>query len=160
MSLRTIQRIESGVTIPKGHTLTVLSQLMGVEPSAIGNRADKISERQMDQLKLMNISALSFIVIPFGNLIFPFILWRKYREDSIINLTGRYIMNFQIIWTLLLSLLLSISPFIQNFFQLPFSLILSVLLISYCLNIGVVFWFARLISKGDLEHLKVTYQLL
>ncbi|PTB95649.1 XRE family transcriptional regulator [Marivirga lumbricoides] len=163
LSLRTIQRVEAGETVPKGHTLTVLSKLMGVEPSeliGINNRNDQLSDELTDQLKLINISALTFILIPFGNIVFPFILWRKYKTNPLVNKNGRFILNFQIIWTLLVSVLLSVSPFVQNYFQLTTPLILIVLLGSYCTNIGMIFRLGTIISRGNLDQLKVTYQLL
>lgn len=160
LSLRTIQRIESGQTIPKGHTLQVLSEFIGLSHTDFKSNSSQITDEQIDQIELINLSALVVIVIPFGNIIFPFILWRKHHKDQIINVAGKSILNFQIIWTLLLSLLLIISPFIQNFLQLPFSSMIVVLILGYCFNILMIFKFSRWISNGMLDRLKVAYQLL
>ncbi|WP_375578193.1 helix-turn-helix domain-containing protein [Marivirga tractuosa] len=160
LSLRTIQRIESGQTIPKGHTLQVLSEFIGLSHADFKSNPSQVSDEQIDHIKLINLSALAVIVIPFGNIIFPFILWRKYHKDQIINEAGKSILNFQIIWTLVLSLLLIISPFIQNSIQLSFSLIIVILILGYCFNILMIFKFSRWISNGILNRLKVTYQLL
>lgn len=160
LSLRTIQRIESGHTIPKGHTLKVLAEFLGGNPTEIKSNSSQITDVQIDQIKLINLSALAVIIIPFGNIIFPFILWRKYLKDQTVNHAAKYLLNFQIIWSLLLSFFLLVSPFIQNILQLSFSLIIVVLILAYCFNIFMIFIFSRWISKRDLEHLRVTYQLL
>ncbi|SMG37793.1 protein of unknown function [Marivirga sericea] len=160
LSLRTIQRIESGESIPQGHTLQVLSNLIGVKPSEFINNETELSPEQIERLKLINLSALAVIVIPFGNIIFPSILWNRNRENRAINQTVKYIINFQIIWSLILSLLLILSPFIQDLFQLAFSLIIVVLILSYSFNIWIIFKFSRWIAKGDLFRLRLTFQLL
>ncbi|WMN11311.1 helix-turn-helix domain-containing protein [Marivirga salinae] len=160
LSLRTIQRIESGQTIPKGHTLKVLSDVIGFSRIDFKSHSSQVTNEQNDQIRLINLSALALIVIPFGNIIFPFILWRKHHKDQIVNNAGKSILNFQIIWTLVLSLLLIISPFIQNSLQLSFSLIIVVLILGYCFNTLMIFKFSRWIRNGMLDRLKITYQLL
>jgi len=160
LSLRTIQRIESGETIPKGHTLQVLAEIVGINPSEFINDDSEVTAEHIERLKLINLSALTVILIPFGNIGFPLMIWKRAKGDRIINQASKYIINFQITWSLVLSFLLVVSPFVQKFFQLPFSLIIVILVLAYCFNVGMIFKFSRLISKGDLEHLKVTYQLL
>jgi transcriptional regulator with XRE-family HTH domain len=160
LSLRTIQRIESGQSLPQGHTLQVLSELIGVNPAEFKSKESEIRSEHLERLKLINLSALAVIVIPFGNILLPFMLWKRSREDRVINQVAKYILNFQIIWSLLLSLLLILSPFIQNSLQLAFSLIVVVLVLSYCFNVWIIFKFSRWINKGDFERMKLTFQLL
>jgi len=160
LSLRTIQRIESGQSILKGHTLQVLSKVIGINPAEFFETdGSLISEEQIERLKFINLSALAIVIIPFGNIIFPFIVWRRGKEDPVLNRTVKYILNFQIIWSLWLSFLLIISPFIQNFLGLDFSLIIVVLVLGYCFNVWMIFKFSKWITKGDLESLRITYQL-
>jgi transcriptional regulator with XRE-family HTH domain len=82
LSLRTIQRFEAGTNEPKGHSLKVISKAFDVDisifqknniPEKETSEADKLS------IKLINLSALAFLGIPFGNLIFPFFIWTKKR---------------------------------------------------------------------------------
>lgn len=161
LSLRTIQRIESGQTILKGHTLQVLSEIMAENlGELLKNDESQITQERIDRLKLINLSAMSVIVLPFGNIFVPFIVWRRKKEDQLVNQAAKYILNFQIVWSLVLSFLLVVSPFIQNALQLPFSLILVVLILSYGFNIWMIYKFARFISNGDFDGLKVTFQLL
>jgi uncharacterized Tic20 family protein len=47
---------------------------------------------------------LTFIFIPLGNIIIPLILWITKRDKIIgLNEQGAYLLNFQILWTLLFS---------------------------------------------------------
>ncbi|MFK8061170.1 MAG: DUF4870 domain-containing protein [Polaribacter sp.] len=45
---------------------------------------------------MLHLSILSFLGIPFKNIIFPFILWRKNHSFKFINEVGMCIVNFQI----------------------------------------------------------------
>jgi transcriptional regulator with XRE-family HTH domain len=76
LSLRTIQRIESGIE-PKGHTLKMLAKVFDVEcfelfeiPESRFNEIDGIK-----RIKALNTSILSFLIIPYGIIIFPFIIY-------------------------------------------------------------------------------------
>jgi transcriptional regulator with XRE-family HTH domain len=113
INLRTLQRIEKGDTEPRGNTLRLLSNALGerLEASAEYGRmeytlADSVRAeygRAADHLYLafLHLSALSFLFIPLGNILLPFILWMV-RRDRVVGLheqaTG--LLSFQIIWTL------------------------------------------------------------
>lgn len=50
---------------------------------------------------ILHLSALSMFVIPFGNLIAPFVIWQiKKNELPAINAVGRSAMNFQLTYTI------------------------------------------------------------
>ena len=113
INLRTLQRIEKGDTEPRGNTLRLLSNALGerLEASAEYGRAEYAYTgpargeygRAEDHLYLafLHLSALSFVFIPLGNILLPFILWMV-RRDRVVGLqeqaTG--LLSFQIIWTL------------------------------------------------------------
>jgi transcriptional regulator with XRE-family HTH domain len=119
INLRTLQRIEKGDTEPRGNTLRLLSNALGerLEVSAeygrgeyaraeyafTGGSASAEYGRAPDHLYLafLHLSALSFVFIPLGNILLPFILWMV-RRDRVVGLqeqaTG--LLSFQIIWTL------------------------------------------------------------
>src|ERR1700712_781132 len=77
LSLRTIQRIESGETKPHGDTLQRLSQALNTAPAELielPGQTDKLF------LIMLNLSALSFIVFPLLGVIVPLILWMIQRH--------------------------------------------------------------------------------
>lgn len=157
LSIRTIQRVESGETIPKGHTLKILSEILGIEKEKL-NSQEMRTKRNVN-LKLINLSALSFIGIPFGNLILPFLIWNKKRADEMVDEVGRRILNFQIIWTLCTCLFLIISPFLQDYFPSDFSLILSVGLLAMLVNIFVIIKTALALNASEYDILSLRLRL-
>jgi len=141
LSLRTIQRLESKNKEPKGHTLTVLSEVFNMELSVFQQQFQSIQQIkafETTSIRLINLSVLSCLVIPFGNIIFPIILWRRYRKSKFVDEIGRRIINFQIIWSIALCILLCISPFISKIFFPSIKLILIVLFVLYVVNIVIV----------------------
>ena len=107
LSLRTIQRIEKGETVPRGDTLIKLTQALGVTPDDLLEWAD-IEDK--GYLTLMNLSALSILVQPFLGIIIPLVMWILKREKiKLVDDTGKKLISFQITWTLLLFILLIIA---------------------------------------------------
>ena len=96
LNLRTIQRIESGETEPRGDTLKRLAAALNVIPDEL---IDWAEEEDSTMLVMLNISALSFIVFPILGVIIPMVLWVS-RKDKIkhFNATGKKLLNFQITW--------------------------------------------------------------
>lgn len=163
LSLRTIQRLEAGDSIPKGHTLTVLSKVFGVEASLLQQKCIGLEQgEQSDKTSiiLINLSILGFFVFPFGNLIFPFMVWRKRGQSSVVDEVGRKIINFQLLWTIVLCFLLCISPFIDPEIFPSFPLILMVLFAALAFNLLVVFYTANAIQRDDIDFLNFRFRLI
>ncbi len=138
LSLRTIQRIESGI-VPKGHTLRVLVGTLNIEPAELLNKELPIVEKNDDviKLKLLNASILAYLIIPYGNIIFPSIIYFKNKKENF-RTTASKIISFQILWTLITSMLLILSPYIQKKFQIASPLILWVLLLCFLTNLLII----------------------
>lgn len=105
VSIRTIQRIEKGISEGSPFTLKSLSKALEIEHSEITNlnveeRNDFIDE--LSDVKLLNLSSLSLLIIPFGNLILPLILLftGKSKSSNLKHHTNK-IFSFQIIWSLI-----------------------------------------------------------
>lgn len=111
ISVRTIQRIESGID-PKGHTLKTLSRTLGIlendlldlpaEIEPITEEQPKIlqSENTVDfaKVKLVNLSSILFIVLPPLNIIVPLVLSHILKQR---NPLTKQIVSLQILWTIL-----------------------------------------------------------
>lgn len=103
LSLRTIQRIENGETIPHGDSLRKLTQALGVNPDDILEWAPS---EDKGYLVLMNLSALAFIFHPLLGIIIPLVMWiLKKDKIKLVDDTGRKIISFEITWTLVLYVL-------------------------------------------------------
>lgn len=122
LSLRTIQRIESGETIPRADSLKRLSVALDVSPDEIidlGIKEDK------NMLTILILSQLCFLVIPLGGgIIMPLIIWiRKRKMDNEINEAGKAILNFQVTWVIAF-LIIFIGAMVR--FVLPIRLPISI----------------------------------
>jgi len=98
INLRTLQRIEAGDTIPRGETLRLLAQALDVPvESLVPAPAEDASF-----LKILNLSALSFWILPLGGVLVPLVLWlyNRQRVAGVMEL-GKRILNFQITWSIL-----------------------------------------------------------
>lgn len=134
LSLRTIQRIESG-NIPKGFTLKAIAQTLEIEPENLFSKEEE--NIQIDRAKLINFSALAGLIIPFGGIILPAIL--TYRtQDSVNRELGKSIICVQIILAFVISILLILSPFIQHWFSIRFPLFLVPLMAFIILKLWIV----------------------
>lgn len=135
LSLRTIQRVEAGKT-PAGFTLTALSKSLGIELEDL-ILPEKENKAGVDRAKLINISALSSLVLPFGNIILPSILTYKTKEPEAKQL-GKSILSVQIIFTFALSILMIACPFVQQALSTRIPLFIVVLLIMKCINLYII----------------------
>ena len=163
LSLRTIQRLEAKNKEPKGHTLGVLSTAFQMSPAMLQQQFRSIAATKTSEIttiRLINLSTLACLGIPFGNLIFPFILWRKNRDSNFVDEMGRRILNFQIIWTLVLSILLCISPFVGRALFSNVPLILWVLLLAYSFNIVIICSIAMKLQRHDFQFLDFSFRLI
>ena len=56
-----------------------------------------ITKHEKNYASLLQLSAFTKFIIPFGNYIVPFILWStKKKESSFIDYNGKQILNFQL----------------------------------------------------------------
>lgn len=101
LSLRTIQRIESGESVPRGDTLIKLTKALGVTPDDL---LDWTKMEDNGYLKLLNFSALTGVFIhPILGIIIPLAMWTLKKDKvNLVDDYGRKLINFQITWTLLL----------------------------------------------------------
>ncbi len=133
LSLRTIQRVESG-NIPKGFTLKAIAKALHTEPESL-IFSEKKSE--FERAKLINLSALSGLIIPFGGVIFPLIL--TYRTKDFANKEfGKNIVSIQIILSVVFSVLMIVSPFFQKAFSIKFPLFIAVLIAFLIIKLLII----------------------
>ncbi len=79
LSLRTIQRIEKGESVPRGDTLKRLS--VSLQSAADDIIEWKIQEDK-DVLKMLNLSQLGFIAFPILGIVIPFTIWILKKDKN------------------------------------------------------------------------------
>ncbi|RYU80506.1 helix-turn-helix domain-containing protein [Hymenobacter persicinus] len=180
VSLRTIQRVEQGGTVPRGHTVQALAAALGVglddfrpvlppgasELSVLAlvptdacatPATPPVLPADPDFLQLLNLSALSLLVLPLLNILVPAWLWRR-RRHTIRHAAavGRQVLGFQVLWQVgcfgayLLVLLLQqvAAHYGQPLWRGSY---LAVFGLSYTLNVAFVSRAARRLRQGNLD---------
>jgi uncharacterized Tic20 family protein len=153
INLRTLQRIEKGETEPLGNTMKRLCEILEINLEDIldyGKKDDK------HFLIFFHLSVLSFLIIPLGNIIIPAILWLTKREKVIdLNERGADLLNFQILWTILvfISFIMSILVYFgghsdSGTVYMPAILIaLILIIINLIYTVVVSIWISKKSSK-------------
>ena len=157
ISIRTIQRIEKGESVGSAYTLNTLSNALHINASdlvlqevipSVAPKSDNIH-----QLKLLNLSALSIILIPLANIILPTFIFFRNRNDEQVNRRGRKIISFQILWTVCTLAMMIVIPLILLSFQavqgssVPMSV--PVYFVCVALNVYFTIRFAICLNNQD-----------
>lgn len=134
LSLRTIQRIESGQSL-KGFTLKAIAKTLETKPENLISKEEE--NTSIDRAKLINLSALAGLIIPFGGIILPAIL--TYRtQDSVNRELGKSVLGIQIILAFIISVSLILCPFIQHWLSMQFPLFLLPLIAFIIIKLWIV----------------------
>jgi transcriptional regulator with XRE-family HTH domain len=112
ISIRTIQRIEDGTSIGSAYTLDKLATSLGINVSILTEQttADPGSTVSREKLNLLNLSALTVILVPLANIILPALILSRNKHNAEVIQSGQRILNFQILWTLSTIVLIIVIP--------------------------------------------------
>jgi uncharacterized Tic20 family protein len=103
LSLRTIQRIETGETTARGDTLRRLAEALNTIPEELTNQEISVNNTH---LVWMNLSAFGFLIFPLLGLILPLAFWSLEKDNKEqVDAVGKRIINFQISWLIVLFLI-------------------------------------------------------
>ena len=155
VSIRTIQRIEEGKSGGSGYTINALAKALNINSTDLVNSVSQNTlpfSNNTSKLKILNLSAMTMLVIPLANIFIPTYIYWKNRDNEKVKEIGSKIVSFQIFWTLA-TLLISIV--VPTLLLLLFStlstgsipLFVPIYFISALLNIYFVIQFAININK-------------
>ena len=88
ISIRTIQRMESGATKPRTHTLKTLAKVfeISIEQLLESNKENVGgSASEFDKIRRINTSALFLLVLPFGNLLATIFWSKRYKDSNLVS---------------------------------------------------------------------------
>jgi XRE family transcriptional regulator, regulator of sulfur utilization len=115
ISIRTIQRIEEGKSAGSGYTINVLAKALNIKSTDLINSVSQNPvpvSNNTTKLKILNLSAISMLLIPLANIVFPAYIYWKNRDNEKVKDIGSKIISFQIFWTLGTLLIAIIIPII------------------------------------------------
>jgi XRE family transcriptional regulator, regulator of sulfur utilization len=155
ISIRTIQRIEEGKSVGSGYTLNALAKALNINSSDLINSTTQNAAPVSDnanKLKILNLSAITILLIPLANIVFPAYIYWKNRDDEKVKEIGSKIISFQILFTFCTLLMALIIPAILlllfpllNGGSIP--LFVPVYFISAILNVYFIIRFAININQ-------------
>ncbi|OJJ22605.1 hypothetical protein BKI52_07960 [marine bacterium AO1-C] len=161
ISLRTIQRIEKNTSQPRGYTLNAIAAALECKladlqtPSTPKNSSNTTTEQDLRKLNRINLASFAMLVIPFGNLIVPAILYARLKTDYPFKKTARKVINFQLIWYACISPVFLILPYINQVlsnlvnFDIPLILISIAAAIAY--NLYNIIQNSMKINQGNTD---------
>ncbi len=149
LSLRTIQRIENGESIPRGDTLKRLSIALQSTPDDL---IDWQIQEDKNILKILSLSQLGFLAFPILGIIIPLAIWiLKKDKTKHVDTLGKLILNFQITWTIILFLFYLVFAInkILHLGLIPFSMhtILVIIVGFYSYNMIMIIINTILVNK-------------
>jgi transcriptional regulator with XRE-family HTH domain len=113
VTVRTIQRIESGDTVPRNFTVKAIAQsldlpfeeLIAANGNALSPEAKPDEEDDIHFLKTLNLSSFTYLVIPYVHFLIPSRLLKNRKEASpVVRTIARKIIRRQIYWVIALHL--------------------------------------------------------
>lgn len=155
ISLRTIQRIEAGGPL-KGFTLNSIAKALETNPE---NLITTQEVENIDRAKFINLSVLLGLAIPFGSIIFPFILTSK-TSNNFNKKIGKKIIELQIVITFVLSIFLILLPFIQREFQIKKPLFIWGLIAFLVIKLSIVILNGVSLNKRKKLSIALKYNFL
>ncbi|KZS40315.1 hypothetical protein AWE51_04990 [Aquimarina aggregata] len=155
ISVRTIQRIEAGAKL-KGHTLNAIAKALQIsKEELIKEKSEETSNYKL--MKLINISSLPFVVVPFLNIFVPVaIIYAKKEYNSL----TKQIVSIQIMWTIISGFLFLLSPFFNRIFTSEIRLVLPVLIVSVLVNIIIILVNTIALDKNKKLRIKLKFSLI
>lgn len=148
INLRTLQRIESGSTTPRASTIALICEALEIAPEEI-SKIEGEKPRTKDGILFLYLSVLSVLVVPFGNILFPWIIHRHFKAKAI-DITSYYIrvVNDQILWTLLLFLMFTLLAF-QIISSISDILLVATIVLAFLLVLFNITYTIRSIIKSS-----------
>jgi transcriptional regulator with XRE-family HTH domain len=156
ISVRTIQRIESGVR-PKGYTLESLCKSLGVSKEDLLKEKETPEKINKQLIKYINLSSIILLIIPFGSIIIPLILMRWKNE---INAITKQIVSIQIVWTLSFVIVTLLVAFLAKWFSFSKEIIPLVMLVLMVINLYIIIRNTAEIEKNSKLYICLNFNFL
>jgi transcriptional regulator with XRE-family HTH domain len=156
ISVRTIQRVESGIK-PKGYTLESLCKALGVSKDDLLVEQNESTKSNKQLIKYINLSSILLLVVPLGSIIMPLIIMRWKKEFNAIT---KQIVTIQIIWTISSFIIIVFAAFLFKMFSLSKEAVPIVMLFLIITNLYIIIRNTAEIEKNDKLHIALNFSLL
>ena len=151
ISVRTIQRIESGANL-KGHTLKAIALALNINPSELNENFKEKIQYNYPLIKLINL-----FLIPFANILIPLLIVHLKKEKNSIT---KQIISIQILWTIISIALFFTTEILKKELFLNERLAFFVLFICMLFNSYIILRNALEIVKNKQLYIKLNYSII
>jgi len=156
ISVRTIQRIESGIE-PKGQTLKLLASALEIEEKQLLKEEEIKAEINTTLIKIINLSSLPFSIIPPINIIFPLLIMFAKRQFGPM---AKKIISIQILWLIFSAIIFMLSAFMKNWFSPGSKYMLVVMIVLVLSNVLIILRNAAEIDKKGKLFFRLNFSLI
>ncbi|MGB3464115.1 MAG: helix-turn-helix transcriptional regulator [Cyclobacteriaceae bacterium] len=109
ISLRTIQRIEKGKVIPRGHTLKMLANSLLIKLSDLKTSNISRENEVVTKSRILNTLGLLVIVLPLASVSIQLIYWMKNKDIFSGHTQSHKVLSFQILWIIAVFIFFSLA---------------------------------------------------
>ena len=156
ISVRTIQRIESGIK-PKGYTLESLCKALEINKDALLVDQNEPIKSNKQLIKYINLSSILLLIVPLGSIIMPLIIMRWKKENNTIT---RQIISIQILWTLSFIIITVLIAFLHKWFSFSKEIVPLVMLGLIIMNLYIIIRNTVEIEKNNKLHIYLNFNIL
>ena len=155
VSVRTIQRIESGIA-PKGYTLKSLAKALNIPEEALLAPKESTKEPALNLVELINLSSLPVAFIPILNFIVPLSIALLKKQ---LHRITKQIITIQLLWTCIFVMTFFLA-LLFNLEELGRSIAMGILLFLICVNVYIILRNSIELRKNNKLHLYFKFQIL
>ena len=156
ISIRTIQRIESGIE-PKGKTLKILAASLQLDENELKEKKGKAELNNVNITKAINLSALPFTIIPPLNILIPLLIMLISKDYKSIN---KQLITTQIIWLIFAGIIFMLGSFVKKSFDLGSESILFVMIFLVVSNVFIILSNAIQLDKNKKLQFNLGFNII
>lgn len=145
INIRTLQRLEKNEGTPQPHTLNCLAKVLEISIEEFCDFSTKVTnlEESNQQLSFLHFSPIAGCIIPFGNIIFPYIIsYYQKNKSTTWDKHFRAVLNFHLsclLFTIITLILYFTIDFLAfTVFLIPIIAFTSLILFPLLSGISVI----------------------
>ena len=155
ISVRTIQRIESGID-PKGYTLRTLAEVLGINEVDLIKKKNLVKKANSNLVNLINLSSLIVVFIPIASFLLPLIITLIKKQ---LNSLTKQIITIQILWTFIMIMIYLIGNIVFDE-ELGREIGIGILLLLVIANVFIILRNSIELKKTNKLYINLNFNII
>lgn len=156
ISIRTIQRIESGIE-PKGHTLKTLAKALDCEMHELLSSRELPDLNNYSLIKIINLSSVVVTFLPPANIVLPLLIMLVTKQ---FNPLTKQIVSLQIVYTIFAVIIFMLSVFSKKWFELSNTFTMIVMVVLVLTNVFIILRNTAEIDKQKKLRIRLNFDVI